>query len=80
MKVFKVTNNFLTNQINKRAGDWDDIISIPDIADNFTDDKYEKYNPLCYDFWFYKIQNNNYESSFHNHIKNVAEIYKKYSK
>ena len=79
MKIFKVTNNFLSDQINKKSGDLDDIISIPDIADSFTDDKYEKYNPLCYDFWAYRIKNNNFDSYFYNNFYDIVEIYKKNS-
>ena len=77
MKIFRVTNDILTNQINKVAGDWDDIISIPDIADSFTDDKYEKYNPLCYDFWKFNIVNNKVFGNFSVDFQTVADSYNK---
>ena len=79
MKIFKITNDYLINQINKSSGNWDDIMNIPDIAENFTDDKKEKYNPLCYNFWIYNFKNTYNKTSFDKNFHNIAEIYKNFS-
>jgi hypothetical protein len=57
MKISKIINDYFTNQINKKSGDWDDMINIPDIAENVTDEKNEVKNPLCSDFWKYRVFN-----------------------
>ena len=55
MKILKILHYNINNHINKSAGDWDDIADIPDIAEIITDDKKEKENPLCRDFWKYQV-------------------------
>ena len=57
MKIFKIIYDKFTTGVNKKAGDWDDTINIPDIAEIVTDDDKEKDNPLCSEFWQYQVFN-----------------------
>lgn len=42
MKVYAILNDFISSNINKKAGDWDDIANIPDIADVLIEDNNQK--------------------------------------
>ena len=55
MKIFKIINNNINDNVNKMSSDWDDVASVPDIAENLTVDEHEKNNPLCSDFWVNRI-------------------------
>ena len=55
MKIFKIINNNINDNVTKMSSDWDDITSIPDAAETLTSDEYEKNNPLCADFWVNRI-------------------------
>ena len=74
MRVVKVLFEKFTNPINKKAGDWDDAINIPDIAEIVTDDNREKDNPLCSDFWKYQVFNKP-ENYYHPNSKMVINSY-----
>lgn len=76
MKVLKVLYDNFTNNINRKAGDWDDTINIPDIAEIVTDDDKEKNNPFCSDFWQnYTFLKPNI-SNFHPDTNCIIENYK----
>ena len=76
MRVLKVLFEKFTYPINKKAGDWDDAINIPDIAEMVTDDNKEKQNPLCSDFWQYRNFFYSGKHNFHPDTNYVANSYK----